>query len=159
MKCRKAFLMRSCCQWRSILGQLPHASWHQPMNKTPAQMISAAEEASHHNTFTFQLRWEAEEENASLYSPYKFSAVQVTPLSTRTSTCTNWQARGQGVKSHTCCILYESSKKLRVHLSEKLSSCWVRSETGTQKSWLPEPVIFHGARNFRVIANRNLFCI
>lgn len=81
----------------------------------------------------------------NLYS-YKFSAVQVTPLSTRTSTCTNWKARGQGVKSHTCCILYESSKNLQVHLSEKLSSCWVRSETGTQKSWLPEPVIFHGAR-------------
>lgn len=61
---------------KQLLGQLQHASWHCPTNKTPAQMISAAEEASHHNTSTFQLRWEAEEEHApppNLYSPCKFS--------------------------------------------------------------------------------------
>lgn len=64
---------------KQLLGQLQHASWHCPTNKTPAQMVSAAEEASHHNTSTFQLRWEAEEENAApsrppnLYSPFKFS--------------------------------------------------------------------------------------
>lgn len=39
------------------------------------------------------------------------SVVQVTPLSTRTSMCINWKAQGQGVKSHTRCILYESSTK------------------------------------------------
>ena len=159
--------MRSCCQRRSSFRPAPtcELAWPHEWDTRSDDIYGTRSISPQHFHFPAMMGGREREcppRPTFILLVSSFSVVQVTPLSTRTSMYTNWKAWRQGVKSHAytpAVFCMKAQQKLQVHLSEKLSSCWVRSEMGGLNSWLPEPVIFHGARNLRVIANRNLFHI